>query len=689
MKKTLTSFLTLFFAYTLSAQTQLSNGGFETWGNSSPGVSAEPTGWYSNKSGSSVAQLGPQICFQDQSVVHSGSSSVRVETKSYFGTAVNGAVTTGVINAPNTTKSNGYIGTVNYSSSSDVRRTAFTGRPDSIVGYYQYTSGGAGEQGKVRAILHNNNYFDPETPTTYHADPTADKIGDALWFGPTSNVGTWTRFSIPFTYVSSATPSYIMINITCSANQTTSITGSKMWVDDISFIYVPVANYTSSSTKCVGSAITFSDQSTNSPTSWNWSFPGGTPSSSTGQNPSVTYSAPGTYTATLISANSTATSVPVTHTFVVTANPNVTVPSATVCAGQSATLTASGASSYVWSTSATTSSVIVTPSVTTIYTVTGTTAGCVGTQTVSVLMGTMPVSVNSATICSGGSATLSASGVSTYTWDSGSNAASIVVSPTVATDYTVTGTSVYGCTAFAIAQVGITSSPVISVNSATICAGQTATLTASGVSSYTWSNNSNNATINVNPTSTAVYTISGQASGCGASAPQTTTVTVHALPSVSMTAVSGTICINNAPVTLSGTPSGGSFSGTGVSGNSFNPATSGAGTFTLTYSYTDANTCTNTSSQLVHVATCAGIHEQQATMVSVFPNPVKDVLIVRVSDVSARYTIEVYDVTGKLVYSAEGQDETLNIQTAAYTKGLYTLKVVSNGRVLVSKFIKE
>lgn len=237
MIKTFTSLLSLSISLFSIAQTQIPNAGFETWGNAAPGVSAEPTGWYSNKSGSSVAKLGPQICFQDQTIKHSGSSSVRVETLSYFGTAVNGAVTTGVINAPNTTKSNGYIGTVNYSSASDVRRTSFTGRPDSIVGWYQYVSGGAGEQGKVTAILHNNNYFDPETPTTYHADPTADKIARATFFGTTSNLSTWTRFSAPFVYTGSSNPSYIMINITCSANQATTLTGSKMWVDDISFIY--------------------------------------------------------------------------------------------------------------------------------------------------------------------------------------------------------------------------------------------------------------------------------------------------------------------------------------------------------------------------------------------------------------------------------------------------------------------
>ncbi len=238
MNKTFTLILSLSASLISVAQIQLSNPGFENWGNSAPGVAAEPTGWYSNKSGSNVAKLGPQICFQDNTVKRTGNSSVRVETLNYLGTAVNGAVTTGVINAPNTTKSNGYIGTVNYSTSSDIRRSAFIGRPDSIVGWYQYTSGGAGEQGKVTAILHNNNYFDPETPTTYHADPTTDKIARATFFStPSTNVSTWTRFSAPFIYTSAGVPAYIMINITCSANQATTITGSKMWIDDISFIY--------------------------------------------------------------------------------------------------------------------------------------------------------------------------------------------------------------------------------------------------------------------------------------------------------------------------------------------------------------------------------------------------------------------------------------------------------------------
>ena len=109
----------------------------------------------------------------------------------------------------------------------------FTARPDSLVGWYRYTQGGAAERGKVVAYLHVGNYYDPETATAYHPDSSANKIASALFLTPVANVATWTRFSIPFTYVDGRTPAYIMINITSSNDQLTNVAGSKLWVDDL------------------------------------------------------------------------------------------------------------------------------------------------------------------------------------------------------------------------------------------------------------------------------------------------------------------------------------------------------------------------------------------------------------------------------------------------------------------------
>jgi hypothetical protein len=222
------------FILSAGAQTQITNGGFETWDNPTAS-NAEPTSFNSNKTGSSTAQIGPQTCFRDASVVHGGTYSVRVESVQVpiIGTIVNGNVTTGVVNAPTTNKADGYIATVNYSSASDIRRMPFTARPDSLVGWYRYTQGGAAERGKVVAYLHVGNYYDPEAATTHHPDSSVNKIASALFLTPVANVGTWTRFSIPFTYFDGRTPSYIMINITSSNDQLTNVAGSKLWVDDL------------------------------------------------------------------------------------------------------------------------------------------------------------------------------------------------------------------------------------------------------------------------------------------------------------------------------------------------------------------------------------------------------------------------------------------------------------------------
>ena len=75
-----------------------------------------------------------------------------------------------------------------------------------------------------------------------------------------------------------------------------------------------------------------------------------------------------------------------------------------------------------------------------------------------------------------------------------------------------------------------------------------------------------------------------------------TSILVNALPVLTLPTLSGK-CVDAANFALIGaSPSAGTWSGTGVSANSFSPATAGVGTFMLTYSFTDANTCTNLDS---------------------------------------------------------------------------------------------
>lgn len=246
MNKTFTTLFASFISLLSFSQTQITNAGFENWDNTGTS-SEEPTSWNSNKTGTGFAGSGPQTCYRESSGPHSGSYCARVETKYYILAVVNGNVTTGVVNAPSTNKSEGYL------SATGSNKQAFTGRPDSLVGWYKYTqatsgSGASAEQGKVLAYLHSGDFYDPEAPVnSNHTDLSANKIASALFVSPASNQTSWKRFSVPFNYVNSNTPAFVMVNITSSYNQLTvapgsSGTGSKLWVDDLEMIYNSVTS---------------------------------------------------------------------------------------------------------------------------------------------------------------------------------------------------------------------------------------------------------------------------------------------------------------------------------------------------------------------------------------------------------------------------------------------------------------
>jgi hypothetical protein len=156
----------------------------------------------------------------------------------------------------------------------------------------------------------------------------------------------------------------------------------------------PPANFSTPSLNCPFRAITFSNSSSPVYTSWAWVFPGGNPSISVLQNPIITYSASGTYSAVLTTSNSVGTSGGNIQTFFVTSSPTVTAVSSNslLCAGQTATLTASGANTYSWSPypggmfSSSGSSMFTVPPVgTVIYTITGTNTltGCTNQTTLT------------------------------------------------------------------------------------------------------------------------------------------------------------------------------------------------------------------------------------------------------------------------------------------------------------------
>ncbi len=222
------------------------------------------------------------------------------------------------------------------------------------------------------------------------------------------------------------------------------------------------------------------------------------------------------------------TTVSVITSFSVQAQASSTV----ICAGNSVTLTASspGTASYSWNDGGTSSlssytspTVIASPQSTTTYTLDaslGSTGGCTASSIITLSVVPVPsvsISPGSSTICAGASATLTANatGAGSYTWNTGQNGNVIVVSPTASTVYTVSASNGL-CPAQATASVDVAVPPVISVNPAEICVGQSATLTATGADSYTWlGSGASSNTLVVSPSGTSTYTLTGESSlGC-------------------------------------------------------------------------------------------------------------------------------------------------------------------------------
>lgn len=194
-------------------------------------------------------------------------------------------------------------------------------------------------------------------------------------------------------------------------------------------------------------------------------------------------------------------------------------------------------------------------------------------------------------ICNGGSATLTSNGISNYSWSNGAVTSSIVVSPTVTTQYTLTAMSPLNCTTSAVITVTvIDGTPTVSAvtSNSAICAGATVTLTASGAATYTWSNGVTNA-VTYTPTSTNIYTVTGS-NACG-SASTTVGVTVNTSPAVIATVSSPTVC-NGGSVTFtsSGNATNYTWSHGIVSGTPYFPT--GTGTYTLLGT---ANGCSSVS----------------------------------------------------------------------------------------------
>lgn len=408
-------------------------------------------------------------------------------------------------------------------------------------------------------------------------------------------------------------------------------------------------------------------------------------------NPTLTANASGVYS---LNVSNLCGQTFATHSVFVNPLPALTVNYPTICNGGTVTLFANGASTYSWNTSATTSTLEVSPALTTNFTVTGVSAqGCIFSATTSVIVvNSLSLTVNSPSVCPYQTTTLQVSGATNYTWTTGDYTSATVVNPNSSTTYTVVGTAP-GCPspAFFIASVIVYAEPTIVVNSSSICTGNSATLAASGGMNYQWSNQQSGPLNIVSPTLTTVYTVTASSlEGCFGSSEST--VVVNALPTATLTLPLFTVCINGGPQTLTGTPQGGFFSGAAMSSDQFIPSAVAEGTYALTYKYTDENNCEDTDSDTVTVISCTAVSVSQTSLldvVSVYPIPATHELQISDSFFKETKTIEIFNALGVKCQSLQMNEGRMLVDISHYAPGIYFLKMEVAGSDKVLKFIKE
>jgi hypothetical protein len=373
----------------------------------------------------------------------------------------------------------------------------------------------------------------------------------------------------------------------------------------------------------------------------------------------------------------------------------------TICLGQSTTLTASatggvGPYTYNWQPgNLSGASVTVSPLANETYTLTATDAfGCTNSTQVIVSVNPLPIVTISgnSVLCPDSSVTLTATSGGSSQWYMngvlipGANTPSYTTNQPGA--YNMIKTNLNGCADSSAGSFVVVSfpAPVVTLgNDTSFCAGAAPyALTAQSANTilqWQWSTGSTLQTILVSSSGAySVFVVDNV--GCGAR--DTVNITVNALPVINFTPSQDTFCLTSGAFTLTATPAGGTFSGPGVSGNTFTPATAGAGFHTLLYSYTDSLGCTATSTPVImSVDVCTGINSINGQVVfTANPNPSAGQFTV---NANLPGTLVIYTIEGREVYRAQhtaaGRSE---VDLSSFGSGMYVLRYVYEGGQAVS-----
>ena len=443
--------------------------------------------------------------------------------------------------------------------------------------------------------------------------------------------------------------------------------------------------------------------------------------SGTGVNAGVFDPSAGSQTVTYTYTSGTCVN---TATTLITVNPlpavTANASSSSVCSGGMVTFTGGGATTYVWD-NGVTDGVAVPVTAPATYNVTGTDAnGCTNTASTSVSLTSVPIApaaiLGVDTICGLSSAVYyvtSVSGATSYSWTlpsgwSGTSTTDSITASSISSIGTISVAANNNCGSSASQSLNVffgnppaqpssilgvthlcdSSSTAYAVTLDPSATGYTWTLPSG------WSGSSSNYTITATASaSNGIITVTAD-NACGSSAPSTLNVFASTIPTVTV-APFAMACASWSAFALSGgNPAGGTYSGTGVNSNIFDPSLSGTGTFMITYMYANG-ACVRSDSSTITVDLCLGINvNTDKDEITIYPNPAANGLFtIHIKSDSKELLTSIIDVQGREIYSSSDKknstDYIKQISLEGVSKGIYFVKLITDSQLHMSKLIIE
>ncbi len=349
------------------------------------------------------------------------------------------------------------------------------------------------------------------------------------------------------------------------------------------------------------------------------------------------------------------------------------------CQGNSVTLTSSTATSYLWSTGATTQSIVVSIAgnySVTVYNAQGLSANSSST---SVTVNSLPVVLagNDQEVCVGSSVFLSAAGASAYSWDNGVINGQLFTPSVGNLTYTVTGTDGNNCINTDQVVITVHSLPVVLAgNDQEVCVGSSVLLSAAGALACSWDNGVVNGQLFTPTVGNLTYTVTGT-DGNNCINTDQVVITVNDLPTVPVITSFSTILTSSAASSYQW------FSGSdlinGETAQTYSPTQTGI----YFVEITDSNGCSATSDGFTFTFSALTSLNKTGT-IEVSPNPSSGKFSISFGNSDVR-SIKVFNASGSVVFNSSIHISEIDLTTQS--KGVYFLKIETDNKIYITKLV--